>query len=76
MYAIRSYYDDEVADLDARLRADKADRIERLKQYRRSLQRSEKAFERSLTQMRSLINKLQNRPLTAMREAQELVDDT
>ncbi|GAA4498415.1 HD-GYP domain-containing protein [Pseudaeromonas paramecii] len=66
---------DEVADLDARLRADKAHRIEQLKQYRRSLQRSEKAFERSLTQMRSLINKLQNRPLTAMQEAQELVDD-
>ena len=61
-------------DIEASLTAEKERRIEQLKLYRRNLQRSEKAFERSLSQLRNLMNKLQTRPLTAIKEAQELVD--
>ena len=63
----------EAFTLQAALAAEKERRIEELKQYRRSLQRSEKAFERSVSQLRSLMNKIQTRPLTAIAEAQELV---
>jgi len=59
---------------ESELTAEKERRIEQLKQYRRGLQRSEKAFERSLSQLRNLMSKLQTRPLTAIKEAQELVD--
>lgn len=59
---------------ESELAAEKERRIEQLKQYRRGLQRSEKAFERSLIQLRNLMSKLQTRPLTAIKEAQELVD--
>lgn len=59
---------------ESELAAEKERRIEQLKQYRRGLQRSEKAFERSLSQLRNLMSKLQTRPLTAIKEAQELVD--
>ncbi len=61
-------------DIEAALATEKERRIEQLKLYRRNLQRSEKAFERSLSQLRNLMNKLQTRPLTAIKEAQELVD--
>ena len=59
---------------ESELAAEKERRIEQLKQSRRGLQRSEKAFERSLSQLRNLMSKLQTRPLTAIKEAQELVD--
>ena len=60
-------------DMESKLAAEKERRIEQLKQYRRNLQRSEKAFERSVSQLRSLMSKVQTRPLTAISEAQELV---
>jgi HD-GYP domain-containing protein (c-di-GMP phosphodiesterase class II) len=66
--------DPTLASIEANLAAEKERRIEQLKQYRRSLQRSEKAFERSMTQLRNLMSKLQTRPLTALSEAKELVD--
>ncbi len=63
----------QLSEMESKLAAEKERRIEQLKQYRRNLQRSEKAFERSLTQLRNLMVKLQTRPLTAIGEAQELV---
>ncbi|MFC3912525.1 HD-GYP domain-containing protein [Pseudaeromonas sharmana] len=69
-----SVAEESLQSLESELNAEKERRIEQLKQYRRGLQRSEKAFERSLSQLRNLMSKLQTRPLTAMKEAQELVD--
>lgn len=66
---------DEIVSLREQMQNEKSERIEKLKEYRRSLQRTEQAFNRSLAQMRGLINKLQTRPLNAIREAHELVDD-
>ncbi|WP_024871008.1 HD-GYP domain-containing protein [Tolumonas lignilytica] len=66
---------DEISSLQEKMQSEKAERIEKLKEYRRSLQRTEQSFNRSLAQMRALINKLQTRPLNAIREAHELVDD-
>ncbi|MGL4205869.1 MAG: HD-GYP domain-containing protein [Aeromonadaceae bacterium] len=68
------YSSENLEGLQSQLSAEKERRIELLKQYRRNLQRSEKSFERSLSQLRNLMSKVQTRPLTAMGEARDLVD--
>lgn len=65
---------DEINDLHGKMHSEKLSRIEQLQKYKRSQKRAEEAFKHTFTQMRGLINKLQTRPLTAIREAQELVD--
>lgn len=62
--------------LDERQRAmveDKEGRIAQLQQYRRRLQQCEKQFQQSLSQVRSLMGKIQSRPLNAIADAHELV---
>lgn len=53
---------------------DKAQRIARLQQYRRDLQQCEKQFQHSLSQVRSLMSKVQARPLNAIDDAKDLID--
>lgn len=67
--------DEEITALQENMQAEKLQRIEQMKEYRRNVQRTEQSFNRSLAQMRALINKLQNRPLNAIQEAHELIDD-
>lgn len=62
-----------IENLKDEMAEDKEKRIEQLQEYRRSVQRTEQSFTRSLAQMRALINKLQTRPLNAIQEAEELV---
>lgn len=64
-----------IESLKDQMSEDKEKRIEQLQEYRRSVQRTEQSFNRSLAQMRALINKLQTRPLNAIQEAEELVGD-
>ncbi|WP_088330988.1 HD-GYP domain-containing protein [Lacimicrobium sp. SS2-24] len=52
---------------------EKKQRIEELKKFRRSLQKTEKAYGQSLSQVRSLMNKLSSRPLQAIEESNALV---
>lgn len=66
---------DEISALHEKMKAEKDARIEELKEYRRNLQKTEKNFQRSLVQMKQLIAKLQQRPLEAIREANELVSE-
>jgi HD-GYP domain-containing protein (c-di-GMP phosphodiesterase class II) len=66
--------DDEIVSLQDTMQNEKQQRIEQMQEFRRSMQRTEQSFNRSLAQMRSLINKLQNRPLNAITEAHELVE--
>ncbi|MCG3724021.1 HD-GYP domain-containing protein [Vibrio cincinnatiensis] len=54
---------------------EKQDRIEKLSRYRRRVIQCEKEFERSLARMRSVMNKIRNRPTEAIDEALQLVDD-
>ncbi|MCW8330535.1 HD-GYP domain-containing protein [Photobacterium sp. SDRW27] len=54
---------------------EKQGRISRLKNYKRRLQRCEKNFNRSMAQLRSIIGKIKSRPLTAINEAESLVED-
>jgi len=54
---------------------EKQNRIEKLNAYRRRVQTCEKEFERSLARMRAVVNKIRNRPLDAVGEATQLVDD-
>jgi len=58
----------------AEMQRDKEQRIEQLQQYRRDLQQCEKQFQQSLAQVRSVMSKIQSRPLNAIGEAQELIN--
>ncbi|MGD8174100.1 HD-GYP domain-containing protein [Vibrio sp. TRT 21S02] len=53
---------------------EKQQRIEKLSAYRRRVLNCEKEFERSLAQMRAVMNKIRNRPEQAVGEAQQLVN--
>ncbi len=54
---------------------EKQSRIDKLNKYRRRVINCEKEFERSLSQLRSVMSKIRNRPETAVDEAQMMVDD-
>ncbi|MGF1727402.1 HD-GYP domain-containing protein [Photobacterium nomapromontoriensis] len=54
---------------------EKQTRIIRLKNYKRKLQRCEKNFSRSMAQLRSVISKVKSRPVTAVKEAELLVEE-
>ncbi|HGS5166928.1 TPA: HD-GYP domain-containing protein [Vibrio harveyi] len=67
---------DNTLDLEAQeLWKEKQKRIEKLSAYRRRVIQCEKEFERSLARMRSVMTKIRNRPVDAVGEAQQLIDD-
>lgn len=53
----------------------KQEQIEKLNAYRRRVIQCEKEFERSLSKMRAVMNKIRSRPEQAIDEASELVSD-
>ncbi len=55
--------------------AEKQERIEKLNAYRRRVNKCEKEFERSLSQLRSVMSKIRNRPADAVNEATIMVDE-
>ncbi|AWL11586.1 uncharacterized protein HMF8227_01100 [Saliniradius amylolyticus] len=67
--------EDDSELLKMRLEQEKQQRIEKLKTFRRSLQKTEKQFDKSLAQVRSLMNKVNGRPLQAVQEAKELINN-
>jgi len=54
---------------------EKQTRIDKLNNYRRRVINCEKEFERSLSQLRSVMSKIRNRPESAVDEAMSMVDD-
>ncbi|MCS3457275.1 putative nucleotidyltransferase with HDIG domain [Aeromonas sp. BIGb0405] len=56
------------------MQQDKEERIARLQQYRHDVQQCDKQFQHSLSQVRSLMGKVQARPLNAITEAKDLID--
>ncbi|MCZ4295761.1 HD-GYP domain-containing protein [Vibrio sinaloensis] len=67
---------DSEVDLEAqKLWKEKQDRIEKLSAYRRRVINCEKEFERSLSRMRAVMNKIRSRPEQAVDEATLLVND-
>ncbi|EMQ2876065.1 HD-GYP domain-containing protein [Vibrio navarrensis] len=58
-----------------KLWSEKQKRIEKLSSYRRRVIQCEKEFERSLARMRSVMTKIRNRPMDAVDEAKQLIDD-
>ncbi|WP_282178236.1 HD-GYP domain-containing protein [Vibrio nereis] len=66
----------DLADKEAdKLWKEKQERIEKLSAYRRRVINCEKEFERSLSRMRAVMNKIRNRPEQAVEEASQLVND-
>ena len=63
-----------LASRQQEMQQEKARRIEQLQRYRRDLQQCEKHFQQSLAQVRSLMGKIQSRPLNAIGEARELIN--
>jgi HD-GYP domain-containing protein (c-di-GMP phosphodiesterase class II) len=53
---------------------EKQGRIDRLRNYKRKIQRCEKNFDRSISQLRSIMGKIKSRPLNAITEAEFLVE--
>lgn len=69
---------DEDKDIDRETQKmwdEKKSRIDKLNTYRRRVISCEKEFERSLSQLRSVMSKIRNRPETAVTEATSMVDD-
>ncbi|MGY5451786.1 HD-GYP domain-containing protein [Agarivorans sp. MS3-6] len=54
---------------------EKRARIEELKNYRRNLQKVEKEFDRSMSQVRAVMSKLKSRPLNAVEDATTLINN-
>ncbi|MCK8047348.1 DUF3391 domain-containing protein [Shewanella sp. 1CM18E] len=65
--------DNNLEQFSNELNQQKAKSIEAQQALRRHLQKTEKHFVRNVAMMRNLMNKLRNRPLDAVSEAQELV---
>ncbi len=65
----------DINDEADKLWQEKQNRIEKLSAYRRRVISCEKEFERSLARMRAVMNKIRNRPMDAVDEAAQLVDD-
>ncbi|HCU67382.1 MAG TPA: HD family phosphohydrolase [Rheinheimera sp.] len=63
----------QAATLKSELEREKNARIEQAKEQRRQLQKTEKAFEQSMVQVRNVMAKIGSRPLQAIDEASELV---
>lgn len=63
----------QAATLKSDLERDKNSRIEQAKEQRRQLQKTEKAFEQSMVQVRNVMAKIGSRPLQAIDEASQLV---
>lgn len=63
----------QAAQLKYELEREKNTRIEQAKEQRRQIQKTEKAFEQSMVQVRNVMSKIGSRPLQAVDEATELV---
>lgn len=64
----------DAAALKLELERDKNQRIELAKEQRRQLQRTEKAFEQSMVQIRNIMTKIGSRPLMAVDEAKQMIN--
>ena len=60
--------------LKAEMEKIKDERIEQFKKMRRDLQKAEQNFERSVAMMHNVMNKVRNRPLNAVTDAQDLIN--
>ena len=65
----------EDIQLRTQMQHDKEQRIEQAKVHRRELQKTEKAFEQSVVQVRNVMTKVQSRPLNAIEDASQLISN-
>lgn len=61
------------SEAQLKMQQEKMQRIEQAKAHRRDLQRTEKAYAQSLLQVKSLMSKINSRPLNAIEEAGSLI---
>uniref|UniRef100_A0A486XRJ3 HDIG domain protein n=1 Tax=Rheinheimera sp. BAL341 TaxID=1708203 RepID=A0A486XRJ3_9GAMM len=62
-----------VSEAQIKMQHEKMQRIEQAKAHRRDLQKTEKAFAQSLLQIKSVMSKIQGRPLNAIEDASGLI---
>ena len=66
-------FNSKMSEAQAAMLNEKMRRIEQAKAHRRDIQKTEKAFNHSLNQVRDLMKQVSSRPLNALTEASELI---
>ncbi|MDX1676753.1 HD-GYP domain-containing protein [Arsukibacterium sp.] len=66
-------FNSKMSEAQARMLHEKMHRIEQAKAHRRDIQKTEKAFNHSLVQVRDLMKQVGSRPLNAVSEAAQLI---
>jgi putative nucleotidyltransferase with HDIG domain len=66
-------FNSKMSEAQAKMLNEKMCRIEQAQAHRRDIQKTEKAFNHSLNQVRSLMKQVNSRPLNAVNEAAELI---
>lgn len=66
-------FNSKMSEAQARMLDEKMRRIEQAKAHRRDIQKTEKAFNHSLNQVRDLMKQVSSRPLNAITEASQLI---
>ncbi|KKO46048.1 HD family phosphohydrolase [Arsukibacterium ikkense] len=66
-------FNSKMSEAQTKMLADKMRRIEQAKAHRRDIQKTEKAFNHSLNQVRDLMKQVSSRPLNAITEASQLI---
>ncbi|SFD14776.1 HD-GYP domain-containing protein [Pseudoalteromonas denitrificans] len=67
--------DTEVEDLKDELTLLKEQRIEKLKVFRREINRTEKNFQRSMSHVKTIMKDIRSRPVQAIEQAGQLIDE-
>ncbi|SNY51179.1 HDIG domain-containing protein [Arsukibacterium tuosuense] len=66
-------FNSKMSEAQAKMLNEKMRRIEQAKAHRRDIQKTEKAFNHSLSQVRDLMKQVSGRPLNAITEASQLI---
>ncbi|WP_282110795.1 HD-GYP domain-containing protein [Shewanella algicola] len=67
--------EEELTALKEQMLSDKTTKIDEQKKLKRDLKKTEQQFERSVAMMRSMVSKISSRPLNAVTEAKDLINN-
>ncbi|GGP56233.1 HD-GYP domain-containing protein [Shewanella saliphila] len=67
--------EEELTALKEQMLSDKTAKIDEQKKLKRDLKKTEQQFERSVAMMRSMVSKISSRPLNAVTEAKDLINN-
>jgi len=71
----RSVEKEHIEQTVSKLEQEKDERIEKLKSFRKDLNKTEKVFQRSMTHVRNIMKDVRSRPIQAVEQAAELINE-